>query len=257
MDKNIIDSIRSQVAADIRLSPTADRLRIGTPLTFDDGDACSFFLIQQGEQLVLSDLGDIFTRADYQETDLRASGHRARFDRLLDFYGMREDSGQLVMAVAPDKMGGAIFSFAQASLELVRLARTPADRKKRAERKFRAKVGKLVRSLIPANKLDENWYDREEDPNKYYPVDYRIHGTTADWWVFGVGTSTKCLKATVTCQHYRLLKRKFRGVAIYKNEDELPKSATAPLDEIVERKFTRFGDDGAIAAFLENELSRT
>lgn len=253
MNHEVIDRIRREVSDDIRLKSVDDKLRIGTPLLFDDGDHCTFFLIEEHDTLVLSDLGDVLTRASYEEANLLGRGHRPRFDRLMSFYGMRETEGQITMPLNGKSIGKAIFTFAQGALELVRLAKMPAEKKKRAEKQLKVRLGSVLRSTIAADRLSEEWHDPQLDPHGYYPVDYHVAAQT-DWYLFAVGTHFRALHATMSCQHYKLGGRKFKSVAIYRDRDSLPKSAVAPLTDVVDVTLDKVASEKALAEFINDRI---
>jgi hypothetical protein len=254
VDTHIIEEIRAQVAQDIHLVPTNGHLRIGTPLIFDDGDRCSFFLVKKDSGWALTDLGDILTRAGYVEADLLEPGYRSRFDRLMQFFGMREESGQIVMPIRDDGYADAIFTFTQGALELVKLASTPPERERKSEKPFQDTVSRLVRDLIPVDCVDEKWHDPEHDPEKFYPIDYRVRGKDDVWWyLFGISTIPKCLHAAISCYHYTVKQARFRGLAIYKDKESLGKRTTSPLDEVA-TTFSVNTQEESLRSFIQSDV---
>lgn len=239
MNASIIEKIRSQVASGLRLVPMGDEyLRIGTPIIFDDGDRCSLFLSRRDKGWVLTDRGSVASRASYVETNLLSSGYRPRFEKLIEFFGMREEAGEIIMPIVGDDFADAIFTFAQGAVELVRLADTPSETHRKTEKRFHHKLVEIIRAVAPGAAFEENWHDAESDPDRIYPVDCRLKAHDDSWWyLFGISTPAKCLHAAITCMHYRLEQVAFRGLAVYKNRESLAKSATLPLDKVVERTF--------------------
>jgi len=255
MPSNIINTIREQVASDIRLVSDGDKIKIGTPLLYDDGDACGFFLDRDAAgQMFLTDLGDILFRAGYADVDLRAAGHRSRFERTLEFFGVSTSDGMMVMPITNEGgLADSIFTFAQASIELVKLANLPSEKKRKERSRFRATLSRLITEIVPRDRLEERWHDQQLDPNGYYPVDFRIRSPRTDWYVFGVG-SENCLRATISCQAFKLRQQRFSSLAIYRDKTDLPDRETKPLDEVVNQKFDSISESDRIADFIHNNI---
>ena len=258
MNASIIEKIRSQVASGLRLAPMGDDyLRIGTQIVFDDGDRCSLFLSQRDEGWVLSDRGSVASRASYVETNLLSPGYKPRFEKLVEFFGMREESGEIIMPIVGEDFADAIFSFAQGAVELVRLADTPAETRRKTEKRFHHKLLEIVTSFVSKDRVEENWHDPENDPKRLYPVDCRVRANNESlWYLFGVSTSSKCLHATITCQYYRyeLANSAFHGLALYKSRAAIPESATLPLDRVIERTFSAESEENLFRDYMQSIL---
>lgn len=256
MSIKIINTIRQQVASDIRLSASTDtRIRIGTPFLYDDGDSCGFFLERnESEGWAVTDFGDVLMRAGYADVDLLSEGYKTRLGRTMEFFGITESDGSMILPVVDDRFGDAIFTFAQASLEMVRLAHLPKERKLKEQSKFKRRFTELITKTVPSNNLEHNWHDPSSDPEGLYPVDFRIHSDDQDWYVFGIGTQNKCLHATISCQRYKILSRPFSGLAIYRDKGRLPENATKPLDAVVEEKFSSIAESDQIEGFIHDRI---
>jgi len=256
VSNDIINSIREQVASDIRLVSDGTRIKIGTPLLYDDGDACGFFLDRNSAgDWFLTDLGDVLFRAGYADVDLRSAGHRNRFENTLKFFGVIAADGNMVMPVdSTHKLGDSIFTFAQASLELVKLANLPSEKKRRERTVFRATLSRLITGIVPQERLEHRWHDPQLDPEGYYPVDFRIRSPEMDWYVFGVGSENKCLRATISCQAYKLHQKRFSSLAIYRDKATLPDRETKPLDEVVSKEFDSIAESDRIATFIQTSI---
>ena len=165
MSHDILASIRQQVASDIRLSSQGDTVFVGTPLLYDNGDHCGFYLRRNEDNWLLDDMGDILMRGDCADIDLLGKGRRTSFDRVMGFYGLSENHGNIIMETTEDRIGESIFTFAQASLELVGLIHAPAEKKRQERNKFRVKFSKLVHQVVPSRQLETNWHHPELDPN--------------------------------------------------------------------------------------------
>lgn len=251
----IVNLIREQVASDINLAHDGNRIRIGVPLLYDDGDTCGFYLEETPTGLVLTDLGDVLMRAGYHDADLLSSSYRTRVQRTMEFFGITENEGNMTMAVSNSDVGDSIFTFAQASLELVRIATLPKERKKSQEIRFKDKLSRIILAEIPSSRLVPNWHDEASDPDHVYPVDYLVRADdTRDWYIFAVGTQNKCLRSALSCHHYRGLSRDFSGLAIYRDRSSLPATATKPLEDVADARIDSIGDTGGIRSFIHQSI---
>ena len=60
------------------------------------------------------------------------------------------------------------------------------------------------------------------------------------------------MRATITCQHYRIAGADFRAVAVYDHEEQLPVRYTKQLNEVVDKRFPRINERQIIIQFLKS-----
>ena len=251
-------TVRNQIAADLQLTLVApDRLDVSTPFMYHDGDHCAFTLMRDlryGEW-VLTDEGEVLMHASYSGTNPLGRGREERLWRTLQFYGLTEVDGSLVLPItSPNKFGEAVFAFTQACLDSMHLSRLPAERRQARPTDFRRKLRRLIGPVASATHVETNWHHPTYDPHGVYKVDFLVHARSREIAVFGITSEKTCLKAAITCLHYKQLAFPFDAVAIYNNEEELPVSTTTPLNEAVSVRFPSVNDDEAIAAFFKEAV---
>lgn len=253
----ITHRIREQLANRIEIeSKDRDSCIINMPFVFDDGDPCGFMLTKGSDDTwYLSDKGVTARRASYIGADLLAPGHVERFRSIVGFYGMTEENGALLLPVRHDDFSDAIFTFTQACLEMVNLAKMPKERSETVKTDFSKRLAKLVESAIPENHRVAHWHHPTLDPEHVYPVDYWIKGKSRDLYLFGVSNPMHAARATIACYHYKRSKADFKSVAIYDHEEKLSPRDTVPLNEIVDKRFPRVNERRSIQEYLTTEAA--
>ena len=130
---NLTETIREQLASNIVVEPEdGNALSISMPFVFEDGDPCAFRLIKTGRKWALDDEGGTIRRASFGGADLLVPGHIERLHKITGFYGLKEQQGVLSLPVVGKGFSDAIYSFTQACLEIVNLAKLPKERPEKA-----------------------------------------------------------------------------------------------------------------------------
>jgi len=248
------EKIRQQLANSVDISATEDGFSIYLPFVFDDGDPCGFSLGRSANGAwVLSDEGDTITRASYVGPDLLTKGYTERLHKITSFYGIEEERGELTLSVDEDNFSEAIYTFTQACLEVVNLAKTP--RQKTTEKSnFAQKLGKIIERSLPSDILTPRWHHPEHDSERIHTVDYHIQGQSREWYLFGIPTQHSAMRATIACYHYKKANVDFESIAIYDKEESMSTKDTIPLNEIVDRHFPRIAERKTIVEFLEETV---
>lgn len=251
--------IHEQVANRIGIHPAGDdRFAVDIPLSFPDGDQCRTFVSRSDDgRWRVSDGGATVMRASYAaDVDVLGKGHAERFHQIVKLYGLSETNGELAASVETD-LGDAVFSMAQAAIEIVHLSSLPKEKSPPTHSKFSATLGSIVKAAIRASnskaRVEEQWHAQSYDTDILYPVSYRIDPekrTSLPLFVFGANSPITCIHSTMSCLFHKLHKSKFRGVAIYKSANDLPNAEVQRLDMEVEVAFPSIDDKNAIKAYL-------
>jgi hypothetical protein len=222
------------------------------PFIYDDGDQFSVYVTQtRNKKWVLSDDGDVLKRASELGFDPEKAANQERLKTLIDFYGVTDRKGALNITVTDDELVDSLFMLTQTCLEATWLAKTPKVPTKAEREQFPLKFERLISEALPTITIEHNWHDRELDPERIYPVDARIGGKTKQLFLFGVQNQASCMRATITCQHYRIAGADFRAVAIYDHEEQLPVRYAKQLNEVVDKRFPRIGERAQIIRYLK------
>ena len=249
---DLANLIRDRIASDIAVdSIDKNHAVIYMPFVFDDGDQCSIFLERDEKNTWnLSDDGDVFKRASEIGMNFNKDNNKERLQKLTDFYGVEQNNGALELLADEASLGDSIFTLTQTCLEATWLAKTPKKREQKPKRDFSSKFEKLVSRAIPKLGLKFNWHDNIHDEKGYYPVDCRIPGGGKQLFLFGVPNPLACMRATITCQHYRIAGAEFHAVAIYDHEENLPKKPADQLNDVVDKRFPRIQENKQIESYI-------
>lgn len=250
----IIDEIRRHVCNSIGVNEVEQGLiAVDIPITFPDGDQCRVYVSQdETGAWSVTDAGDAVMRASYQgSVDVLGKGYVERFRQITDLYGISEDMGELSI-VSDGDIGQAVFSVAQATIDIISLARTRKDKPENVKSDFEKKLHDVVFESVPNARITQNWNDDEHDPDKLYPVTYRIENKTVSekpLFVFGANTKSQCMHATMSCLFHKT-KVGFRSIAIYGKMDRVGKSEFARLNREVEKHFPSIKDSAEMKDYI-------
>lgn len=252
---DIVHIIREQVAGDLAFSEIErDRLAVHTPFMYQDGDHCGFVFARDdstGDWRITDD-GEILMHAEY--SGAMTAGRFDRLKKTAEFYGINEVDGELIMNIGSvDNLGTAFFRFSQACLDLVNVAKLPAERKSITPNKFRTKVADVIYDTVPSDLVTRKWHHPELDPNEVYHVDYRVAGIKSDLLVFAARNDKSCLRSAVSCLHYRQKSFPFIGIAIYEDESQLDPAWTVPLNEAVDKWFDSIDRVAEIKEYIKRK----
>lgn len=249
---DLAHKVREQIASDIEVETiNSTKLIVHMPFVYDDGDPCSIYVDRVGEnRWLLTDDGDVVKKAYDAGTDLRKSLHLERFQTLIGFYGVADNNGRLNLEANDDALTDSIFTLTQTCLEASWLGKPRQSPRAEESKLFAHKLDRLVKKTVGENRISRNWVDKVYDPNGTHPIDYRID-SKRQLFLFGVPNQLACLKATVSCQHYKLRGADFLSVVVFDHEERMPKKTADQLREVADRAFPRVGERAAIAEYLE------
>jgi hypothetical protein len=253
---NIMSRLRELISDQIGISPETDgAFAVDIPISFPDGDQCRVFVSHNDDGTwTVRDGGTSVMRASYaRSVNIIGSGFADRFQQVIAMHGLSEKKGELFSepTYAP---GEAVFSVAQAAIDVVQLANTPAVRAPREASQFESQLGKIVASATKGHAITHNWHDPDHDSDRLYNVTYRIDAITPVY-IFGVHNKTACMHATMSCFFHRTQGRPFYGVAIYEAESEITRNETKRLNSAVDQRFKSLDDPNQIRHFIANAIA--
>lgn len=251
----LVDFIHEQVSCRIGVKAIGEQIAVDIPLAFPDGDQCRVFVSRDGEgKWVATDGGSTIMRAAYAgSVNVLGDGYSDRFRQLLDLYGLSEEQG-LLKASSESEIGDAVFTIAQACMDVVNLANTPKEKKTpRKQAKFERTLHRIVSDAAKAGNVQAAWHDEKHDPDGLYPVTYRIDPTSESrkpLLIFGANSKRNCMHSTMASLFLKPWRSGWNTIAVYKAETEIPKSEIQRLNEQVDRVFTLLGDGGEIENYI-------
>lgn len=256
---NITEQIREQIADAIGIrSTSAKQFTVDIPWSFPDGDQCRVYVEKSDDgKWTVSDGGDSVMRASYSgDIDILSKDYSERFQGILRMRGLTQQRGE-VSATSVGDLGEAVFTVAQASVDIVQLARMPKEKKVADRSRFLTRLGDIIGSAVPYNLVASKWHDEVDDAELLYEVDYRIDSKKPSGnplFVFGANTSNACIHATMSCLFYRTHGHRFSAIAVYNEDNKIPRKEIARLSKEVVRSFPSVGDADSIREFLSDDM---
>jgi hypothetical protein len=255
---DIVQAIRHQISDDLDISLKSEgRIEVFTPFMYQDGDHCGFYFNRnENGQWEATDEGEVLGHAGYSGVDLLDDGRAEKFRKAVEFFGMHERGGELILPVSDEtKFGEAFFRFAQACMDILNLTKLPAARRGR-ESSIRDQVASIItKARIPSAHVVRKWHHPDLDPDRVYGVDFFIKGKSLNLLVHAVKAELACLRAAVASLHYRQTSFPFHGIAIYDDESELPRKAAVSLSEAVDATFSAGADEEEIVEYLAEKAA--
>lgn len=251
---DVAQTLREQVADSLETKPlSGSRISVGVPFTYRDGDPCGFIIERNDTSggWHITDEGDVTSHAEYFGVDLLSIGRRERFNTIIDFFGVREDSGQLFLEVDGTDFGSAALTFTQACLELMHSAELPAKKQRTKPSQARKRLEEIIIPALPPNaKYKKHWHHPVFDPDGVYPVDLVIEGAKQAHLYLASG-NLKALQSAVSCLHYQQKSLPFIGLAVFDDDAEMKEQYSTPLRDAVDRSFNASEMD-ELAEFLQS-----
>ena len=174
-----------------------DRYRVFAPFQFDDGDGLVIVLKRDCNRWILSDEAHTYMRFTYDidESDL----HRGRWQRIisnaLSMFHVEDRDGELVLDVADEMYGDALFSFVQAILKISDVSYLSRETTLST---FLEDFREMLVMELPDERRKFDWHDPELDPNGIYKVDCRINGMERPLFVHALNNDRKTQEATIS-----------------------------------------------------------
>src|SRR5216684_583970 len=198
-----------------------DRYGIVTPMAFDDGDLLPLVLRKDEQGWYLTDEGHTFLQLTYEleEADFRQGTRRDIVNKNLSMFGLENRNGELILRVENEKLGDALYNFAQA---LVKIDDVRYLSREHARSTFIEDVRQMVRSIASLQRqIEYDWHDPVIDPKGNYPVDCKINGRGKPVLIFALPNDQRV--ALATCSLFRLSQAgmKFKSVGIFEDQAKL------------------------------------
>ena len=171
---------------------------IATPFTFGDGDQPVIVLAPNQDGWMLSDRGTTLFRLCFQLNDAEYSApeNQRRLDSALAMAGISPHNGELTKPLLLGQYADAVFDFVHALLKIDELGDFPATTQQPARwtvprPRFADVVAQLVTEVLPADRFEVSWNDKQWDHQKEYIVNGRINGMPTPLFMRWLTTITR------------------------------------------------------------------
>ncbi len=196
-------------------------LLVSLPLERRDGDLVTLFVEPSPAGWRVSDKATTLMRLSYEnELSKLLSGARGKlFYTLLSEAGLSEDEGEVYCEVPGDQLSVGLFRLAQG---IVRIEDLGLWTRNRTESTFYDDLREKLTSLVPKERLQENYVVPGVEQAENYVVDYMVQTGGRPLFIFGVNGRDKARLATITLQHIQHFEENFDSLVVFSQLKDIP-----------------------------------
>ncbi len=241
---------RRNVSEELEIVPDGpDRFAIVTPMAFDDGDLLPVVLRKNKDGWYLTDEGHTFLQLTYEleEADFQQPTRREIINRTLSSFGVQNRDGELVLPIADQNYGDALYTFLQA---LVKIDDIRYLSKEHARSTFIEDVRHMVKRIAsPKREIVYNWHHPVKDPPGNYPVDCKVNGSQTPLFIFALPNDARVAIATVTLHMFGDWQIQHKSIGIFEDQAKLDSKWVARFTDVCNKPFSNI-------AIAEKEIVR-
>jgi hypothetical protein len=204
---------------------------------FDDGDHLSIALRRTPSGWELSDEGTTFMRLTYslEERNLNTGTRQRIIANALEWFGIRDNSGELVLQIPANEFGNALYSFIQAILKISDVTFLSRERVHSA---FLEDFESFIETRVPPERRQFRWHHPQLDPEAMYPVDCLVTDGTKPLMLFALNSDSKVRDSTITLLKFEQWAIKGPTVGVFENQEEINRTVLARFTDVVDRQFS-------------------
>lgn len=237
------EEFKSKVCEQIDLEPEGEgRFLVVTPFRFDDGDHFVIILKREGNHWIISDEGSTLMHLSYWLDDkVIESGNRKELvDNSLSSFFVQNRNGELVIPVAEDRFGDALFNFIQA---LAKVTDVSFLSREVVRSTFLEDFRAFLRSQVPEDRLTFDWADDRRDPKRNYVVDCRINSMKRPLFIYALPNDEKVNVATISLLTFERWSFKFQSLGIFEDQESIPRKPLARFSDVVGKTYSNLSPD--------------
>ena len=247
---------KAKVCEKIRLSSEGvDRFRVFTPFLFEDGDHLAIVLKRSNSGWVLSDEGHTYMHLTYDldERDLQQGTRQKVITNALSMFRIEDCEGELLLRIADEQFGDALFSFIQALMKVTDVSFLSRERiRSTFLEDFRRMMEK-----VPEDRRTFDWNDPNHDPQSMYTVDCRVNGMARPLFIFALSNDDRVRDTTITLLQFEKWGMSQRSLGIFDDQESINRKVLARFSDVCEKQFSSLGANRErIVRYLEETLER-
>jgi len=229
---------KRKVCEKIRLAGEGiDRYRVFTPFLFEDGDHLAIVLRREDSAWVLSDEGHTYMHLTYDldEKDLQRGPRQKVITNALSMFRVQDCDGELLLRIANDQFGDALYSFIQA---LTKVTDVSFLSRERVRSTFMEDFRSMMTESVPEGRRTFDWNHPTHDPQAKYTVDCRVNGMVRPLFVFALPNDDRVRDATIALLKFETWGVPQRSLGIFEDQESINRKALARLSDVCEKQFS-------------------
>ena len=232
---------KTKVCEKIRLSGEGvDRFRVFTPFLFEDGDHLAIVLKRENSAWTLSDEGHTYMHLTYEldEKDLQRGTRQKVITNALSMFRIEDREGELLLRIADEQFGDALFSFIQA---LIKVTDVSFLSRERVRSTFMEDFRAMMEKTVPEERRAFDWNDPSHDPRSMYTVDCRVNGMARPLFVFALPNDDRVRDATIALLQFEKWGISQRSLGIFEEQESINRKVLARFSDVCEKQFSSIG----------------
>ncbi len=176
----------------------------------------------------------------WRTLELSRATRRDVIEHAVDWFGISNVDGVLMMPVASPDAGDALFTFTQGLLRISDVTLLQSDRARSA---FMEDLFALLRETIPEERRTFNWHDPVHDKRATYTVDCRANGLPVPLFIYGVPGDDKARDVTINLNVFKRWGVRNSSLVVFQNQETIGPRILAKLSDVCDKQFSSLTDN--------------